>query len=198
MALSDKLGKLVDVILSRKVVANIKTAEGEGGSSGGGGSPAMSVSVEDQGEIVNLERKPGDFDKKEEKFHDKLKEDLNEIKDSATKERKASDASPFDYLVSLMTNDTGMTVDRAIDETKKVFYKPSGAPTDVATALASLEEDIMAEETSNKISEMEYAGASFRPGPSKYIARVYAMFMDGEKNLLDVEIEPNDLMSVEG
>jgi hypothetical protein len=206
MALSEKLGKLVDVILSRKVVANIKTAEGEGGSSGGGGSPAMSVSVEDQGEIVNLERKPGDFDKKEEKFHDKLKEDLNEIKDSATKERKASDASPvsdtgdapFDYLVSLMTNDTGMTVDRAIDETKKVFYKPSGAPTDVATALASLEEDIMAEETSNKISEMEYAGASFRPGPSKYIARVYAMFMDGEKNLLDVEIEPNDLMSVEG
>ena len=209
MALNDKLGKLVDVILSRKaVVAGVKTADGEGGaSSGGGGSPAMSVSVEDQGDIVNLERKPGDFDKKEEKFHNKLKEDLQEIKDNANKGGKtAADASPvsdtgdapFDYLVSLMTNDTGMTVDRAIDETKKVFYKPSGAPTEVATALASLEEDITAEDIFKKISEMEYAGASFKPGPSKYIARVYAMYMDGKKDLLDVEIEPNDLMSVEG
>lgn len=203
MALNEKLGKLVDVILSRKtVVAGVKTADGEGGgSSGGGGSPAQSTNVEDQGEIVNLERKPEDFDKKEEKFHDKLKQDLHEIKDSANKGKTAADASPvsdtgdapFDYLVSLMTNDTGMTVDRAIDETKKVFYKPSGNPTDVALALASLEEDITAEETSSKISEMEYAGASFKPGPSKYIARVYSMFVDGKKDLLDIGIEPTDL-----
>ena len=194
MALNDKLGKLVDVILSRKVVA------AEGQSSGGGGSPAMSVSVEDQGEVVNLTRKPDDFDKKEEKHYDEIKTNLNDIKENVkSKGITASESSdaPFDYLVSLMINDTGMTVDRAIDETKKVFYTNEGAPTDVATALASIEEDIKVDESYTKIRDMQFAGVAFKPGPSKYITRVYSMYLEGRKDLLDIEIEPNDMMSVE-
>lgn len=199
MALNEKLGKLVDMVLSRKVVAGTKTAEGQG--SGGGGSPAMSVSVEDQGEVVNLTRKPDDFDKKEEKHYDEIKTNLQDIKEEVkTKGVTASDASPvsnsgdaaFDYLVSLMTNDTGMTVDRAIDETKKVFYTNDGAPTDVATALASIEDDIVREEAPSMVMEMTHNGVSFKPGPSKYIARIYAMYKAGEKDLVGVEIEPMD------
>jgi hypothetical protein len=98
MALNDKLGKLVDVILSRTVVAGVKTADGEGGGGGGGGSPAQSANVEDQGEIVNLERKPGDFDKKEEKFHDKLKEDLYILMEGDA--RFGYENQPIDILIS--------------------------------------------------------------------------------------------------
>lgn len=193
MALSEKLGKLVDVIFSRKVVAGVKTAEGQTG--GGGGSPAQSVSVEDQGEVVDLMRKPEDFDTKEEEHYDKIKVNLQDIK-KEVKEKgvTASDSSdaPFDYLVSLMTNDTGMTVDRAIDETKKVFYTAEGAPTDVATALASIEDDIVKEESKSMVVEMEHAGVSFKPGPSRYIARIYARYQSGETDFSGVGIEPID------
>lgn len=262
MALKEKLAALVDLVTIGVKTASKKTAEG---------MSDLDQQMENQGEIVELERKPDGFDDKRDKYKDTIKKDLHDVIEKnkknvestwkvassdevpdgvlnvaiqafdgheerftikenrlddilmrstingwVVKEVKANHEAPewfkiaedvatqsegtgggaFDYLVSMMSQDTGMTIDKAIDETKNVFYKPDGAPSEVATEMSKMESDMSNLELREKIGEMENGGAKFTPGPTTYINRLYSLYQNGVHDMSGIQVQASDFENV--
>ena len=112
------------------------------------------------------------------------------VAEGMSEESSGSGDAAFDYLVSLMSNDTGMIIDKAIDETKNVFFKPEGSS--VVSSFSLIENEMREVLCTEMISEMEQSGAVFNVGPNRYIKRIYSLFKDGKSNLVGVKVAASD------